>query len=282
MRTPLLATLLGLSLVACAGQIDGGGGDDDVPENCGNSAVDTGETCDDGNNLDGDGCSAACTTEVVPRLDVSVDKPTVSTELGTTNMVTVTLTSSGGFGGSVGVAATIVDGLGVAIPEWQMAINPPSVTVPSNGTASAVVNFSIPAEKVGLGGTLKITTTSGATEGTLNIDSAITVLDQLTIPLKLNGNGQCDYPTAGTLRIKVGTKIRWLNTEAAGSNNRITVHVTENASAVAAGFSHQNDPGSDPQTTYEQTSVAMSGGTFDWYCHAPGPTVGDRLIQVVP
>jgi cysteine-rich repeat protein len=31
---------------------------------CGNGAMDTGETCDDGNNLDGDGCSAGCLTEL--------------------------------------------------------------------------------------------------------------------------------------------------------------------------------------------------------------------------
>ena len=91
MRTPILATLFGLSLVACAGQIDGtGGGDDDIPASCGDGTLDTsqGEACDDGNNTDGDGCSASCQNETAPRVDVSVDKPTVATELGTSNMVT--------------------------------------------------------------------------------------------------------------------------------------------------------------------------------------------------
>lgn len=31
--------------------------------NCGNGVVDTGEECDDGNTVDGDGCSAACLKE---------------------------------------------------------------------------------------------------------------------------------------------------------------------------------------------------------------------------
>ncbi len=30
---------------------------------CGNSIVETGETCDDGNNADGDGCSSTCKKE---------------------------------------------------------------------------------------------------------------------------------------------------------------------------------------------------------------------------
>lgn len=32
-------------------------------ENCGNGVVDLGERCDDGNNLDGDGCSEICAIE---------------------------------------------------------------------------------------------------------------------------------------------------------------------------------------------------------------------------
>ena len=36
------------------------------PATCGNGAVDPGETCDDGNTTDGDGCSATCQTEVAP------------------------------------------------------------------------------------------------------------------------------------------------------------------------------------------------------------------------
>ncbi len=38
------------------------------PANCGNGAIDTGETCDDGNATDGDGCSATCQTEGGPTM----------------------------------------------------------------------------------------------------------------------------------------------------------------------------------------------------------------------
>ena len=36
---------------------------------CGNSAVETGETCDDGNTTSGDGCSSACADETVDPSD---------------------------------------------------------------------------------------------------------------------------------------------------------------------------------------------------------------------
>ena len=36
--------------------------DMDFVEACGNSVVDAGEQCDDGNVVDGDGCSSTCTT----------------------------------------------------------------------------------------------------------------------------------------------------------------------------------------------------------------------------
>ncbi|HTJ47576.1 MAG TPA: hypothetical protein VL463_36010 [Kofleriaceae bacterium] len=37
-----------------------------APASCGNGTIDTGETCDDGNTSDGDGCSASCQTEMGP------------------------------------------------------------------------------------------------------------------------------------------------------------------------------------------------------------------------
>ena len=41
----------------------GGGGETPPPVVCGNSIVETGEQCDDGNVVDGDGCSYLCQTE---------------------------------------------------------------------------------------------------------------------------------------------------------------------------------------------------------------------------
>lgn len=51
-----LAVVSALILTACPGT----GGDDAV---CGNNILEQGESCDDGNTFDGDGCSAMCTQE---------------------------------------------------------------------------------------------------------------------------------------------------------------------------------------------------------------------------
>jgi cysteine-rich repeat protein len=40
----------------------------ECPPTCGNSVVDSGEGCDDGNTVDGDGCSATCQCECPPSL----------------------------------------------------------------------------------------------------------------------------------------------------------------------------------------------------------------------
>lgn len=279
MRTSVIASLLGLSLVACAGNISGGGGgdDDDIPETCGNGAVDPGEECDGSA-----GCSASCTQEAIPRLDISVDKPTVTTELGTSNMVTVTLTSTGGFTGVVPVTGAFVDSSGTVLPEFVVAVNPPSVTVPAGGTATAVVTLGVPSTKTALSGSLRITTTPTGSEGGIHtFDSAVTIVDQFTIPVKLNAGGLCVYPPAGTFRVKVGTKVRWLNDEALGGGG-ITIH-TQAEGAGNGGLGHQPDgpngtPGSAPQTAYERT--ATSPATIRWYCHAPGQTVDDLLITI--
>src|SRR5262245_46356428 len=104
-----LAVLLGSLLVGCmVGDPVTGGGDDDGGAVCGDSTKEGSEACDDGNTTNGDGCSSTCTIEAVPALAMSVDKPTISTELKTTSMVTVTLTGSGGFSGPVTLAASVV------------------------------------------------------------------------------------------------------------------------------------------------------------------------------
>ena len=52
-------------LVGCADEDPGVDTDPDPTAECGNNSVETGETCDDGNTLSGDGCSAFCVQEEV-------------------------------------------------------------------------------------------------------------------------------------------------------------------------------------------------------------------------
>jgi cysteine-rich repeat protein len=285
MRTPLVAALFGLSLFACAGQIDGGGGggggggDDVVPgPDCGDTVVNAGEGCDDGNTVSGDGCSSTCQVEATPRLDVSVDKPTITTDLMSINMVTVTLTGSDGFSGPVSLTSSLVDATQTPITAWTVVLDKTTVDVPLNGTATAVATLTIPSDANVLAGAIKFVATSGAGVGTFETASNVTALRQVSFTMKLNADGQCVYPAASTTKLAIGTKVRWVNGEAAGSGNRITIHVDPDNN----GVKHQPDPGSLPGEVYEQTIGGTPAGSFAWYCHAPGPDPGGILrLQAV-
>ena len=49
-----------------SGCYDNNDPDTDDKENCGNGTIDEGEQCDDGNRMDGDGCSKYCMKESKP------------------------------------------------------------------------------------------------------------------------------------------------------------------------------------------------------------------------
>jgi len=274
MRALWLTPVLGFSLVACTvGQ--GGIGGDDVAPNCGNNTIDAEETCDDGNTASGDGCSSTCQTEAQPRLDVTVDKATLTTELASTNMLTVTLTGSDGFAGPVTLAASVLDPTNTPLTAWTVALDNTTVDVPENGTATAVATLTIPSENLGLMGTVKIDATSTAGTGNFSAVTMVTAANQLTIPVKLDANGQCVYPAAGTMKMTVSSTIRFLNQDA---TSRITIHVQGDPNEPN-NFDHQPDPGSAPGTAFEQTPTTT--GNVEWYCHAPGPTVNNLKVAVL-
>lgn len=249
MRSTLVSALLGLSLIT----------------GC--------EVGDPGNGGGPDGGAAEVDApSAVPRLDVTVDKPTVMTELGTSTMITVTLTGAGGFAGAVTLTATVVDGAGVAVPGWTVNLSQPTVTVAANGTAVAVATLQIPSRNSGLTGTVKIDAVSSL--GTQSQTSAVTALNQVSVTVTENA-GQCVYPSATPLQVVAGTKVRFVNKFA---TDNITIHVDGNAN----GVNHESDPGHAANTAYEAT-VSGTTGTITWYCHAPGPNLGgsNPSFQVV-
>ena len=274
MRTSIVcAAFLGLFVAGCAGELSGTG-DDEPTENCGNGVVDSGETCDDSNIASGDGCSAACQTEgqqQTPRLDVTVDKLAVNTELNTSTMLTVAMAAGGGFGGDVMLTGTAEDpATGAPLTGWTVTFNQATVSVPVNGQAMAVATVRVPSQNSGLMANVKINVAAGGTVGTKSITSAFTALNQVTFEVTNNGT-QCVYPSATPLTIKVGTKVRFVNKFTAGAvpGDRITIHFDGNT----AGLTHQADPGHLIDAAYEDTATAPSGGQFNWYCHAPGPNL---------
>jgi hypothetical protein len=271
MRTPLVL-LFGSLLVSCtvgdpgSDDDDGGGGG----ANCGNGQVDPGEECDGGAT-----CSATCTLLPVPKLDIRVDKPTIATELRTSNMVTATLVGSNGFGGSVPITAKVYDANNVELTAWTVTLNSPNANVPVDGSADVVVSVAIPSENKGLTGTLKITATPAAGGPAAQVaTTAITAANQVSLPVTMNG-GLCVYTgVQGQTKITVGTKVKMVN--------KGTASMIFHSDGGTAGLPHQ-----DTNTTtainasYDNTIIAVTG-QFNWYCHSPGPTPPSGTVTILP
>jgi plastocyanin len=260
MRSPIFLAATGLSLVlaGCVGDISGTG--DDTSGNTGNDNQGTDPTNNNGNNgNNGSNGNTNNPPASTPSLTGAVDKTTLSTELFTSNMVTVTLTGAGGFSGSVALVASAVDDAGAAITGWTVSLDKSSVDVAANGTATAVATVKIPSDSKVMAGKVKVDATSSL--GTTSLTSAVTVAPTLTVNVVRNGQA-CTYPTdmVGTVSVPSGTTIRWVND--ATSTGNITVHITENK---IGGLAHEQGA-TAPGGVYMQT-VTGATGTTDWYCH---------------
>lgn len=249
MRSPILATLLGVCLATgCTVSIDGGttppGGDDNQPPG------------DDQPPPD-------------PKLDVSMDKTTIPTELGQQTVVNVTLTGSGTFSGQVNVAASAVDAAGAPITGWTVNVDQPSVTLTENGSATVKATMMVPTDAVMLSGKLQIDVSSSLPAITKTAD--VTVANQVTLVMTSNAQGQCVYPTPAVTNIKVGTKVIFLNMS---SDNTFVMRIHSNGQA---GIQHEQVD-TPVNQSYEQT--ASSAGSDGWYCHTPGNDPGNLRIVV--
>lgn len=224
-----------------------------------------------------DAGTSDCGGTAAPRLDLSLDRTAITTELATSNAITVTLQASGGFGGAVTLAATLSAASGGAAPAgWAITLDAGTVTVPVNGVATTIARVFIPSENRGLAATAHITATSGATVGTFAADASVTALNQITFGIGIAG-GLCVYPapSPGTVNASIGTKLRWLNLPTNTIN--ISIHVDSNT----YGVPHQlTSPGSAPGIAYEATLGGTPGTAFRWYCHSPGPVVSNYIQPV--
>lgn len=267
MRSAVLVTAVGLSLGACLV------GDAGAPGQTGDD--DTGGDPGPGSSMD------PGTNTPTPKLAVSVDKATMSTELMSSNLITVTARGSDGFSGPVTLDASVVDGTGAAMPAWTVTWSSATIDVPVDGMATSVATLTIPSDSQGLAGTVKINASSSLGKQAGVASAAITAANQITFEMKLTGN-KCTYPS-GTRNIKVGTKVRWLNME---TKANITIHMDRNE---RDGLVHQDDPGTAPGEAYERTAALnddgqLSDSPMPWYCHAPGPDMGGNnpKLLVVP
>jgi len=251
MRTSLAAALIAALVPACESGIEGTGGGD----------------------AGGSGSADAFVDPNTPHVTLSVDKTTVTTELRTTQEVTVTATSVMGFTGAVNLSASVVDSANATLSDWVATFDNTTVNLTANGTATAKVTVKVPTKFAGATDTLKIEGTSSAP--VTGASSTLNVTNQITYRMSVNG-GACVFPADyGKLNnrdlIVVGTKVRWFNEDTTDS---FEIHMN---SGDAYGFSHQAqgtygtaDPVTEPNTAYEQTAVTDSNtDVITWYCHNP-------------
>lgn len=233
MRRPLLAGLFALLVPGClVGEIGSGGGVGDD---------DQGSGSDTGSNGSGN--------TTTPRLDAAIDKSSVSTELGRTENLVVTLTSVNGYTGTVSVTPSMMDGT-TPLTGYTITPTPASVDMTANGTATVMVAVKVPTDTAVLAPSLKIDL------GTTNVTSTFAVANQLTINIP-SGTGTA-APHAGLPAINSPIRIR-----------RGAMLIFHNADGIPhvihadGGIPHENTALGLPNTDYKVTPTDSA----TWYCH---------------
>ena len=201
------------------------------------------------------------------------------TELRTTNMATVTLRGSGGFGGAVTLAGSVVNAQNAQIPGWTVAFNNTNVTVPADGSVDVVATLTIPSDNrvPGAGaapkidGVLKIDATSSL--GAKTITTPVSALNQVSLNVTMNG-GLCVYSAVtGLTKVTVGTKVRMVNK----GTDPMIFHSDGNATI---GLPHQNTATTTAVNVSYDNTILTAGANFGWYCHSPGPNPNNNGIAV--
>lgn len=269
MRSFLLASIAALAFPACTQDITGAGTGDDQPQAvCGDGIVGTGEACDDGNTVSGDGCSATCQSESAsaPRVDSTLDKPAVTSELGKTETLNLTVTSANGFSGTVTIAAALTDATS-GTPDTAVTLTvPASVDLSADGMSVVPVTLATTSDASGtaLNDNLTFTLTSSA--GTSMAAATVAVANIFTITF-IDGTGGVAANHAGaglSYTVKRGAIIRFHNADTTTTlipttvpaNTATTSHVIHGDGA----FPHQ-----DPRTSL---TTQITGDNYDV------PTIG--------
>lgn len=251
MRTPLLAGLVAVLLPACLANEISGVGDEDM--------MDMGS---------GSGSGSGSGGGAIARLDASVDRTTVTTELGKTELVQLTLTGVNGFAGTVPITLTLLDANNMPITTgYTLTATPASVDVPTDGTVTAMVSVKIPTNPSLLTPTLKIDL--GGTAPT-NIQSSLAIANKYTIDLPAGtGTGaHTSWPAANApVRIKSGTMVVFHNSDS-------IQHIVHGSN----GIDHEDQTnGGQPGGNYEL--ALTSDGT--WYCHTHNIDAGSPRPIIV-
>ncbi len=274
MRTRSLAAALSLSLLGCVGTVDTGtptntqmppGGNTGNPVNTGTGGSDPNPT-GQGPGSDNGGPKAD------PKLNVSLDRTAVATELGKKEIVTVTVTSVDGFTGEVDVAPSVLDAAGAAIPGITVE-GDATVTLAAGATKTTMYTISVPTNATGtaLSGTVKFDVMSAA--GAKELSTTLSVAPVLTVDYAagLAANTKA-HPFAGqTISVKKGATIKLHNADSA-------VHITHGQT-----FPHETTgaTGGLAGNTYQVTTANIDAGkTGVLGCHSHGnATYGTIKIE---
>jgi hypothetical protein len=245
------------------------------------AACDVGNVGPSGNGPDGGaGPGADGAAQATPKVTVTVDKSTITTDLLVDNQVTVTVAGSGGFAGGVTLAAQVVDAGGAAITDWTVSLPTTSLTLPANGMQTATLKVKVPGDAAGLAGTVKITATT--TLGAQTATTAVTANPQVTVTFT-NTGGTCNYDVwtlNNPLKLKVGRALRVVD----GGNLPMQIHFD----GGITGIDHQGGTMAAGQA-YAQTPQSANG-QVQFYCHDAGTGAAvdggngalHQLLETVP
>lgn len=204
-----------------------------------------------------------------------IDRTAVSTELGRTETLAITITGQNGFSGAVAITPSVVDADGKAIEGWTLTPTPASVDLSANGSAQVQLTVSIPTDAVVLTSKVKVAL-NGASGAALitDVSSAFTIAKQVTIDLPAAGIApprHITWPAPGqSITIHAGTKVVFHN----GDTVPHRIHGSD-------GIAHEPDDlaaGAD----YVTTPTAVAGKVGTWWCHAHESSAAARMINVVP
>lgn len=204
---------------------------------------------------------------VIGTITASLAQPAIATELRTTNTVLVTVQASGGYAGAVTVTLDVTVG-GLPVPGWTIG-SPASLTLATNASGVASVEFTIPSDTATLGATLGVHAV-GLEQRRSDISGSITVAKRVTIEIPA-GTGDVTGVHTGlgppTLQIRSGTELAFHNNDTFPH----PIHGT-------GGILHEQIGGGQPGATYVQTMTTSDG----WDCHAHEDGLISRGVTVVP
>lgn len=230
------------------------------------SGCDVGNTPPTGSDPDAPPAGVDAPVIATPKVAVTLDRVTVSTEQLASELITATVTGTGGFAGPVSLVATVVNAADNTPVVGASAIfNQPSVTLTANGSTVSAVTVKLPNNAPAA---VKVNVAATSSAAAVAVSSALTVANQVTLVIKKSGNGDCTYANIPNVEIRIGTMMRF---KAGDTIPNLVIH----SSGTTQGVPHQQQGGDNtPDLALGDVYSKMAGptvGSFDWYCHTPGP-----------